>query len=98
MCGGDDEVLRDDGAAAVLLVAAAAAVPAPLRPQLDLGHPREVPVARARPVQNPEGGAVRVLVLLQRAAALPDRGRRVDGCPSICSLSYDGLFYLLDRP
>ena len=80
MCGGDDEVLRDDGAAAVLLVAAvpAAAVPAPLRPQLDLGHPREVPVARARPVQDPEGGAVRVLlVLLQRAAALPDRARRV---------------------
>ena len=75
MCGGDDEVLRDDGAAAVLLVAAVpAAVPAPLRPELDLGHPREVPVARARPVQDPEGGAVvRVLVLLQRAAALPDR-------------------------
>ena len=97
MCGGDDEVLRDDGAAAVLLVAAPAAVPAPLRPQLDLGHPREVPVARARPVQNPEGGAVRVLVLLQRAAALPDRGRRVGGCPSICSLSY-ALFYLDDHP
>ena len=78
MCGGDDEVLRDDGAAAVLLVAAPAAVPAPLRLQLDLGHPGEVPVARARPVQNPEGGAVRVLVLLQRPAALSDRGRRVD--------------------
>ena len=43
-------------------------------PELYLRHPREVPVPRAGPVQNPELGAQRVLLLLllvlERAAAL----------------------------
>ena len=35
-----------------------------------LGHPREVAVPRAGPVQYPELGAERVLLFLERAAAL----------------------------